>query len=57
VRRSSGADALVTEEPEVFMGPVRVCGGPGRVTAGPTRQPTGGDSGRLQLGGEVVGCG
>ena len=37
--RQSGAETLMTEEPDALVAHVRVCGGAGRVTAGPTRQP------------------
>jgi len=37
VMRQSCAETLVTEEPDVLIGHVRICGGAGRVTAGSTR--------------------
>jgi len=37
VMRQSGADTLITEEPDERMVHVRICGGAGRVTAGSTR--------------------
>src|SRR5712691_2481850 len=38
--RQSGAETLVTEEPDAFIAHVRVCGGAGWVTIGSTRKPT-----------------
>jgi hypothetical protein len=38
--RQSGAETLVTEEPDAFIAHVRVCGGAGWVTTGSTRKPT-----------------
>ena len=37
VMRQSGADTLITEEPDERMVHVRICGGAGRATAGSTR--------------------
>ena|SRR5437868_3653690 len=37
VMRQSGAETLVTEEPDAFIAHVRVCGGAGWVTTGSTR--------------------
>src|SRR2546426_9927526 len=42
VRRQSGAEALVTEEPYALIAHVRVCGGAGWVTIGSTRHTLGG---------------
>jgi hypothetical protein len=36
--RQSGAETLVTEEPDALIAHVRVCGGAGRVTTGSTRK-------------------
>ena len=38
VMRQSGAETLVTEEPDAFIAHVRVCGGAGWVTTGSTRK-------------------
>ncbi len=35
--RQSGADTLITEEPDERMVHVRICGGAGRATTGSTR--------------------
>jgi hypothetical protein len=41
VMRQSGADTLITEEPDERIVHVRICGGGGRVTAGSTRMQEG----------------
>ena len=38
--RQSGAETLVTEEPDELIAHVRDCGGAGWVTTGSTRKPT-----------------
>ena len=39
--RQSGANTLITEEPDELIVHVRFCGGTGRVTAGSTRMQEG----------------
>jgi len=47
--RQSGAETLVTEEPDAFIAHVRVCGGAGWVTIGSTRKPTANSFGSAPL--------
>jgi hypothetical protein len=56
VMRQSGAETLVTEEPDALIAHVRDCGGAGWVTTGSTRKRTAHSAGFVAIPG-AGGCG